>query len=138
MAGRPLSGESILPCSRIVSLLEADDNDREEMIMTWVMALAAVSFNIFAAKHLPLFEGVILFFNIIGFFAVCIPLWVLAPKAPSSEVWGKFYNGGGWSSTGVAAIVGILAPSGAFIGADSAAHMSVGVPVNLFTDLIQY
>lgn len=92
--------------------------------MTWVMALAAVSFNIFAAKHLPLFEGVILFFNIIGFFAVCIPLWVLAPKAPSSEVWGKFYNGGGWSSTGVAAVVGILAPSGAFIGADSAAHMS--------------
>jgi choline transport protein len=121
-----------------MSLMEAEDNNREEMIMTWVMALAAVSFNIFAAKHLPLFEGVILFFNIIGFFAVCIPLWVLAPKAPSSEVWGKFYNGGGWSSTGVAAVVGILAPSGAFIGADSTAHMSVRY-LNVFpTDSIQY
>lgn len=87
-------------------------------------ALFAVAFNVFGAKHLPLFEGIILFFNIIGFFAVCIPLWVLAPKAPSSEVWTSFTNGGDWASVGAACIVGLLTPAGAFIGADSAAHMS--------------
>lgn len=32
--------------------------------------LFAVALNVFAAKHLPLFEGAILVFNIIGFFAV--------------------------------------------------------------------
>lgn len=87
-------------------------------------ALFSVSLNIFGAKHLPLFEGVILFFNIVGFFAVMIPLWVLAPKAPSSEVWTSFSNGGDWSSVGAACIIGILTPAGSFIGADSAAHMS--------------
>jgi len=87
-------------------------------------ALFAVAFNVFGAKHLPLFEGVILFFNIIGFFAVCIPLWVLAPKASSTEVWTSFTNGGDWASAGAACIVGLLTPAGAFIGADSASHMS--------------
>lgn len=84
----------------------------------------ALLFNIFAAKRLPLFEGVILFFHIFGFFAINVPLWVLAPKASSAEVWTQFDNFGGWSTTGAATIVGQLAAAGAFIGADSAAHMA--------------
>lgn len=33
-------------------------------------------------------------------------------------------NGGQWLSVGVACLVGLLAPAGAFIGADAAAHLS--------------
>lgn len=83
--------------------------------------LACAAFNIWFAKWLPLFEQVILFFNVVGFFAVCIPLWVLAPKTPSWEVWLQFNNGGNWASVGAAAIIGLISTNGAFIGADSAA-----------------
>ena len=53
-----------------------------------------------------------------------IPLWVLAPKAPAREVFTDFENFGGWSSVGAACVIGQLSASGAFIGADSAAHMA--------------
>lgn len=92
--------------------------------MTIAVVLFAVAFNTFCAKRLPLFEGVILFFHIFGFFAILIPLWILAPKASASEALGSFADYGGWSSIGAACIVGQLASAGAFIGADSAAHMA--------------
>lgn len=98
--------------------------DRQGTVITIAVCIFAILFNIFAAKRLPSFEGLILFFHIVGFLAVVIPLWVLAPKASSSAVWTDFSNYGGWSSTGAACIVGQLASAGAFIGADSAAHMA--------------
>ena len=97
---------------------------RQGTLITIAVCIFALLFNTFAAKRLPSFEGVILFFHIFGFFAINIPLWVLAPKASSTAVWTDFSNFGGWSSTGAATIVGQLAAAGAFIGADSAAHMS--------------
>ncbi|KAI0485353.1 amino acid/polyamine transporter I [Xylariaceae sp. FL0804] len=93
-------------------------------LITIAVCVFALLFNAFAAKRLPLFEAAILLFHIVGFFAIVIPLWVLAPKASSSEVWTDFKNYGGWSSTGGAVLVGQLAAAGAFIGADSAAHMA--------------
>ena len=84
--------------------------------MTIAVALFSIAFNTFAAKRLPLFEGVILFVHVLGFFAILIPLWILAPKASASEVFGSFSNYGGWSSVGTACMVGQLASAGAFIG----------------------
>lgn len=49
------------------------------------------------------------------FFGICIPLWVLAPKASASDVFGKFENFGGWASTGAACLVGQMAASASFI-----------------------
>lgn len=72
----------------------------------------SVLFNTVGAKHLPLFESVILFLHIFGFFAILIPLWVLAPKAPAKEVFTSFSNYGGWSSVGAACIVGQLTATG--------------------------
>lgn len=93
-------------------------------LMTMAVGLFAACFNTFGAKRLPFFEGVILLFFFIGFFAVLVPLWVLAPMAPASEVFGSFSNYGGWSSIGAALIVGQIAPVGSFVGADSAVHIS--------------
>lgn len=64
--------------------------------MTMAVGAFAISFNAFAAKHLPLFEGVILVMFLIGFFVIIIPLWVLAPRASVGDVFGKFENWGGW------------------------------------------
>lgn len=59
-----------------------------------------------------------------GFLVVVIPLWVLAPKVPTHEIFTSFFNGGEWPTIGSAVIVGVLSPAGAFIGADAAAHLS--------------
>ena len=92
--------------------------------MTIAVAIFATLFNTVGAKQLPLFELIILLVHIVGFLAILIPLWVLAPKAPASEVFGSFSNFGGWPSVGTACIVGQLTAVGAVGRSDSAAHMS--------------
>jgi hypothetical protein len=69
---------------------------RQGTLMTMAVGAFAISFNAFAAKHLPLFEGIILIMFLIGFFVIIIPLWVLAPRASVGDVFGKFENWGGW------------------------------------------
>lgn len=100
--------------------------DRQGTLFTIGVALFAVCFNIFAAKYLPIFEWLILFFHIVGFFVVMIPLWAIAPKVLARDVFGMegFANYGGWSTLGAACVIGQLAAGGALLGADSAAHMS--------------
>lgn len=68
-------------------------------LMAIGMVLFVAIFNTFLAKHLPLVEGVVLFLHVAGFFAIIVPLWVLGPHSPSSEVWTEFSNEGGWSSS---------------------------------------
>ncbi|KAH8810844.1 amino acid permease [Xylogone sp. PMI_703] len=91
-----------------------------------VIAITAfcIIFNTFLAKKLPMVEGLILIIHIVGFFAVLIPLWVLAPRNAASDVFTQFLNLGGWSTTGLAFMVGLLSPVYTLIGADSAVHMS--------------
>jgi choline transport protein len=80
--------------------------------------------NTYGAKHLPVLEGIVLIVHIFGFFCIIIPLWVLAPKAPASEVFGTFENFGGWSSVGAACFVGSITATGSFAGSDAAVHLS--------------
>lgn len=88
------------------------------------IACFATLFNTFGARQLPLLEGVVLFIHIFGFFAIIIPLWAMAPKAPASEVFGSFSNFGGYSSIGAACFVGTLSATGSFAGSDAPAHLS--------------
>ncbi|KAF2759192.1 putative GABA permease [Pseudovirgaria hyperparasitica] len=83
-----------------------------------------IFFNTIGARHLPLIEGLILMLHIMGFFAVVIPLWVLAPKISAKEVFTSFSNTGGWSSVGSACMVGQLASVYSFLGPDAAVHMA--------------
>lgn len=90
-----------------------------------VIAITAFSifFNTFLAKRLPMVEGLVLIVHILGFFAVLIPLWVLAPRNPTEMVFKDFTNFGGWSSTGLSVMVGMLTTVYGMLGADSAVHM---------------
>lgn len=91
----------------------------------FVIAIACFAgmFNIFLAKHLPLIEGLILVLHIFGFFGIIVPLWVLSPRASSSDVWGGFYDPG-WGSAGLASFVGILSGILPLLGADAAGKPS--------------
>lgn len=90
-----------------------------------VIAITAFSilFNTFLAKRLPLVEGLVLILHILGFFGVLIPLWVLAPRNSTEVVFKDFVNVGGWSSTGLSVMVGMLTTVYGMLGADSAVHM---------------
>ncbi|KAL2004970.1 hypothetical protein VTN00DRAFT_2820 [Thermoascus crustaceus] len=92
----------------------------------FVMAVASVAFifNTFLAQKLPLIEGIILIVHCFGFFAILIPLWVLAPTSPPSKVFGSIEDRGGWGNNGLACLVGLVAPIYALIGPDSAVHMA--------------
>lgn len=85
-------------------------------LMTILMAVLAVLVNTVGAKRLPLLEATILFLHIFGFFAVLIPLWVIAPKVSAKEAFTSFANTGGWSSVGAAVVIGQLTAVGSLGG----------------------
>ncbi|KAJ9632791.1 hypothetical protein H2204_007666 [Knufia peltigerae] len=93
-------------------------------LMAICVSSCVAIFNIFLAKHLPLVEGIILVLHLAGFVAVMVPLWVMAPRSPSSQVWTSFLDGGDWGSVGLACMVGIITSAGALMGGDAAAHMA--------------
>jgi len=90
-----------------------------------VIAIAVFSaiFNTFLAKKLPTVEVIILIIYVLGFFAIIIPLWVLAPLGNAHDIFTEFTNAGGWSSTGTAFMVGLSGIIVSFGGFDCAVHM---------------
>lgn len=99
------------------------ENWHQSLLMIGVGIIGTLM-NTYGAKRLPILEGIVLVVHIFGFFCIIIPLWVLAPKAPASEVFGSFTNFGGWSTIGTACFVGSITATGSFAGSDAAAHMA--------------
>ncbi|KAK5124293.1 hypothetical protein LTR85_001996 [Meristemomyces frigidus] len=92
-----------------------------------VIAITAfcILFNTFLAKRLPMVEAVVLVVHTLGFFGVLIALWACAPSRNTNEVvFTEFTNFGGWSSTGLSVMVGLLSTVYGLLGADSAVHMA--------------
>ena len=91
-----------------------------------IIAVTSITmlFNTLFAKKLPLIEGLMLVIHVCGFFAIVIPLWVLAPqKTPARVVFTEFQNNGGWPSLGLSCLIGITSPVFSLMGPDSAVHM---------------
>lgn len=95
----------------------------ESLLMIGIGVIGTLM-NTFGAKRLPILEGIVLIVHIFGFFVVIVPLWVLAPKASSSDVFGSFSNFGGWPTLGTALYVGTISGTGSFAGSDAAAHLA--------------
>ncbi|OQN95522.1 hypothetical protein B0A48_18505 [Cryoendolithus antarcticus] len=93
-------------------------------LLVWAVMFFCVFFNVFLAKKLPFVEGVLLIIYVVGLFVVIIPLWVLVPRNPASEVSTTFNNDGGWSSKGVAVMVGLGGVVPSLAGYDCAVHMA--------------
>lgn len=92
------------------------------IMFLWLFLM--IGFNIFLAQHLPLAEGIILVLHVLAFFAFLVLFWSMAERSPVEEVFTTWTNGGGWSSMGVSALVGLSTPLWCFIGPDAGAHMS--------------
>ena len=86
-----------------------------------LMVSIGLALNTWAAKQLPLIEGIILVFHIFGWATVLIVLWILSPKNTAHEVFTSFQNEGGWSSIGLSMLVGQVTSIYGLIGSDGAA-----------------
>lgn len=85
-------------------------------LLVIAVAFVAFLFNTLLAQKLPLIEGIILFVHCFGFFGILIPLWVLSPTAPASEVFGSIVDRGNWGNDGLSCLVGLVGPIYALIG----------------------
>jgi hypothetical protein len=65
----------------------------------------------------------VLVLHLMGFFAIIIPLWIMAPRASGDIVLLEFTNSGSWSSTGLSAMIGLIAPMAVLVGYDCSVHM---------------
>jgi amino acid transporter len=92
-------------------------------LLVIAIILASFVFNSVLATRLPLVEGVVLLIHVCGLFAIVIPLCVLSPRKSADAVFTEFSNVGGWSSTGVAFMVGLLPLSASVGGIDCMVHM---------------
>jgi len=82
-----------------------------------------VLFNTVLARRLPLLEGIFVIIHMLGII-IFIPLWILSPRSEGGSPLVDFYNPGGWSSNGVATLVGSVVPVTALLGFDCSVHMA--------------
>ncbi|KAI7509426.1 amino acid transporter-like protein [Hortaea werneckii] len=95
-----------------------------QTLFTIAVVLSSVVFNTVLAVKLPLIEGVLLVLHLCGVFVVVIPLWVMAAQRPVNTALFDYTNVGGWDTTGLAALVGMVTPLNVLIGYDCTVHMA--------------
>jgi len=111
-----LAGTCFMVASIIQGLIALNNPDTyvpkswHGTMFTIAVLLFATLFNTFFAKRLPLIEGALLVLHLAGLFAIAIPLWVLAPRGTVHETIFTFTTTGGWSSVGLASLIGMLNP----------------------------
>lgn len=128
-----IAGQSFSVGLQIQGLITLDDptyvpKNWHSTLLAIAVVTVCVIVNTFLVRKLPLIEGFVLVLHICGFFAVLIPLWIFAPKAPHSEVWAELRNNAGWPSNGLAFLVGITSSVNSLIGPDSVVHMGKTMP----------
>lgn len=70
------------------------------------ITLVVFVFNVWGARAMPMTQNLMLVVHVFGFLTIIIVFWVLAPRNPAEVVFTRFTNGGGWSSMGLALMVG--------------------------------
>jgi len=104
-------------------------------LLTIAIISSSILFNTFLAVRLPLIEGIVLILHLCGIFCIIIPLWVTAPRAPARVALLDFVNNGGWPTTGLSSVIGLVTPLNVLIGYDCSVHMCQSLP-NCPTDAI--
>jgi hypothetical protein len=84
--------------------------------------LAAIIFNTLLARKLPMMEGIFVLIHILGI-VILVPQLILLPRSGGAFPFIEFYNSSGWSSNGLATMVGASGPIAALIGFDCSVHM---------------
>jgi choline transport protein len=89
----------------------------------YAIIAVAVFFTTVLGRLFPGLEAAAFLMHIVSFFVILIVMIYMAPKSPTSVVFGNFVNGGGFSSNIESAIVGATGTMFGFNGIDAVIHM---------------
>ncbi|KAK0275608.1 hypothetical protein LTR35_010878 [Friedmanniomyces endolithicus] len=110
------------------AILITNESFNAQPYQVWCLVLAFAASGLFlntvGARYLALMEVFVAVFLVLGYVANIIVLWVMSPKNSTSEVFGSFDNGNGWSSTGFGILTAQTAALYLILGSDGAAHMA--------------
>ncbi|KAE8352704.1 amino acid permease-domain-containing protein [Aspergillus coremiiformis] len=120
---------SFLTGTIIQGLITIRDPDYESQnwqgtLFVFAMILIIYFFNVYAASWMPRIQNLLLALHVICFVVVITVLWAMAPRQSTSAVFLEFSNTGGWSSMGLALMVGQISAVYAGLSSDATAHMS--------------
>jgi len=93
-------------------------------LLTMAFVLAAISFNTFAIRWLPILEGLAALFHTAGFLVFIVILWTKGPHADAHATFTTFADDNGWGSVGLATLIAIVGPATTYLGGDSAVHLA--------------
>jgi amino acid transporter len=75
-------------------------------MFVFAMVLVLFVVNIWGAEIWPRIQNGLLILHVLGFLAVIITLWVMAPHQSAKAVFTEFTNSGGWPTIGLSLMVG--------------------------------
>jgi len=105
-ASGPFLVGTLIQASVIVMYPEYEPTSWHGTLMVIAVTFLVWVLNIWGSKAMPIFQNVMLVVHVFGFLAIIIVFWVLSPRATAEVTFTQFKNGGNWSSTGLALMVG--------------------------------
>lgn len=75
-------------------------------LLVWAMAVSIYIVNVWFARAMPMIQNLLLVLHVLGFMAVIIALWAMAPRNAPEIVFMEFTDRGGWQSIGLSLMVG--------------------------------
>lgn len=75
-------------------------------LFVFAVVLLVYAMNVWASNAMPMINNIFLVLHVFGFLAIVVTLWALSPRNTAVVVFTQFTNGGGWSSMGLALMVG--------------------------------
>ncbi|MCJ1374995.1 hypothetical protein MMC20_006228 [Loxospora ochrophaea] len=108
----------------VVNYPDYEPTNWQGTLIVFAVVIPIYILNVYFMDIIPIFNTVMFGIYVSGFLAIIIPLWILSPRNTAEVVFTQFSNSGGWSSTGLALMVGQISPIYASICSDAAAHIS--------------
>jgi choline transport protein len=107
-ASGPFLVGTLIQSSAVVMYPDYSPTNWQGTLMVIAVTILVWVLNIWGAKVMPVFQNIMLVVHIFGFLAIIVVLWVLSPRATAEVTFTQFTNSGGWSTTGLALMVGQL------------------------------
>ena len=100
----------------ILNYPDYEPHPYQAVLLSWAVIAVAVFINTVTSSLLPVVEGFILVFHVVGFFSVLIPLVYLAPHGTAADVFKTALNEGNWPTQGLSYCVGFIGNVATFVG----------------------
>lgn len=103
----------------VTANMEYDASRWHATVINIAFTLFALAANVLGSRALPYWQNAVFAFHIIAFVAFLTPTWVNVAKVSHHDVWNLWENRGGWSSMGLAVLVGQMPGITAHVGIDT-------------------